>query len=66
MYCMPGKPLSTVRSLATGLPGFATLGEVDLSSLHAAFGAIPDPRSTHGRRYDPPFLLGSSRFNARE
>ncbi|HET9110315.1 MAG TPA: ISAs1 family transposase, partial [Ktedonobacterales bacterium] len=26
-------------------------------SLHAAFGAIPDPRSAHGRRYDLPFLL---------
>ena len=57
MDCMPSKPLSTMHSLAAGLPGIGTLGEVDLSSLHAAFGAIPDPRSTHGRRYDLPFLL---------
>lgn len=37
--------------------GEGVLSEGQLSSLHAAFGAIPDPRSAHGRRYDLPFLL---------
>src|SRR5713101_5883252 len=28
-----------------------------LLSLYEAFGALPDPRSRHGRRYDLPYLL---------
>jgi DDE_Tnp_1-associated len=28
-----------------------------LLSLYEAFGAVPDPRSRHGQRYDLPYLL---------
>src|SRR5438128_34720 len=33
------------------------LADAPLLSLYQAFGAVPDPRSRHGQRYDLPFLL---------
>jgi predicted transposase YbfD/YdcC len=35
----------------------ALLEEQNIATLPAAFAAVPDPRSRHGRRYEPPFLL---------
>jgi predicted transposase YbfD/YdcC len=40
-----------------GAPVCAALRSSALTSLHTAFTALADPRSTHGRRYDLPFLL---------
>src|SRR5947209_2633310 len=31
--------------------------DAPLLSLYEAFGAVPDPRSRHGQRYDLPYLL---------
>jgi hypothetical protein len=31
--------------------------DASLLSLYKAFGAVPDPRSRHGQRYDLPYLL---------
>ena len=33
------------------------LSDTPLLSLYEAFGAVPDPRSLHGQRYDLPYLL---------
>jgi predicted transposase YbfD/YdcC len=33
------------------------LADAPLLSLYQAFGAVPDPRSRHGQRYDLPYLL---------
>lgn len=33
------------------------LTDAPLLSLYQAFGAVPDPRSRHGQRYDLPYLL---------
>jgi len=33
------------------------LNATAVRSLYTAFGAIPDPRSAHGLRYELPFLL---------
>src|SRR5947199_10854222 len=33
------------------------LADAPLLSLYEAFGAVPDPRSRHGQRYDLPYLL---------
>jgi hypothetical protein len=35
----------------------ALLEEQNIATLPAAFAAVPDPRSRHGRRYELPFLL---------
>lgn len=51
MYCTSLPVLPPVRVVS------GALGEASLASLYAAFGAIADPRSAHGRRYDLPFLL---------
>jgi predicted transposase YbfD/YdcC len=54
MYC---------TSLVPSLPAHLAAPPTDqvsvsaLTSLHAAFSGIPDPRSVHGRRYDLAFLL---------
>ncbi len=60
MYCT--SRMSLVRTLTA--PRTAQAAQAPdpvsvsaLTSLHAAFAAIPDPRSVHGRRYDLPFLL---------
>lgn len=54
MHCTSLVPALLASQAA--LPPDAVSGRA-LTSLHAAFGAIADPRSTHGRRYDLPFLL---------
>ena len=35
----------------------ALLADASLLSVYKAFGAVPDPRSRHGQRYDLPYLL---------
>jgi len=53
MYCTP---LSIPAELA-GVVEAVQLSEAQLASIAAAFTAIADPRSAHGRRYDLSFLL---------
>ena len=52
---------STAQSLS--LPDLSAeqhaslFADTPLLSLYKAFGAVPDPRSRHGQRYDLPYLL---------
>src|SRR5258706_16209041 len=52
---------STAQSLS--LPDLSAeqhaslFADTPLLSVYKAFGAVPDPRSRHGQRYDLPYLL---------
>jgi predicted transposase YbfD/YdcC len=49
--------LSSMLPLATDPHRQDLFSDVALRSLHEALGAVPDPRSSPGQRYDLPFLL---------
>jgi predicted transposase YbfD/YdcC len=56
---MESTALSTVLDGLSAQERSALLSDAHLSTLPAAFAAVPDPRSRHGLRYDLPFLLSA-------